>query len=59
MKLFNNKKVITIEPLKLEDYHKCSNIWNMKAQPLAEKWREEIADGNRLVFVYKIIMLVV
>ena len=38
----------------LEDYHKCSNIWNMKAQPLAEKWRGEIADGNRLVFVYKI-----
>lgn len=54
MKLFNNKKVITIEPLKLEDYHKCSNIWNVKTQPLAEKWREEIADGNRLVFVYKI-----
>ena len=26
----------------------------MKAQPLAEKWREEIASGNRLVFVYKI-----
>jgi ribosomal protein S18 acetylase RimI-like enzyme len=54
MKLFNNKKVITIEPLKLEDYHKCSNIWNMKTQPLTEKWREEIASGNRLVFVYKI-----
>lgn len=54
MKLFNNKKVIAIEPLKLEDYHKCSNIWNMKTQPLAEKWRGEIADGNRLVFIYKI-----
>ena len=45
---------IKIEPLKLEDYSKCSNIWNMKTQPLAEKWREEIASGNRLVFVYKI-----
>ena len=44
----------TIEPLKLEDYDKCSNIWNMKAQPLAEKWRTEIARGNRLVFIYKI-----
>lgn len=43
-----------IEPLKPEDYHKCSNIWNMKAQPLAEKWREEIESGNRLVFIYKI-----
>ena len=43
-----------IEPLKYEDYHKCSNIWNMKAQPLSEKWLEEIKTGNRLVFVYKI-----
>ncbi len=47
-------KNIVIEPLKLNDYYKCSNIWNMKAQPLAEKWREEIASGNRLVFIYKI-----
>ena len=45
---------IKIEPLKLEDYSKCSNIWNMKAQPLSEKWREEIVEGNRHVFVYKI-----
>ena len=43
-----------IESLSLEDYHKCSNIWNMKAQPLTEKWREEIDAGNRLVFIYKI-----
>lgn len=40
--------------MRLEEYHKCSNIWNMKSQPLAEKWREEIASGNRLVFIYKI-----
>lgn len=51
MKIFNKHKKHTIEPLKLDDYYKCSNIWNMKAQPLAEKWREEIASGNRLVFV--------
>ena len=43
-----------IEPLKLEDYHKCSNIWNMKAQPLADKWKREIETCNRFVFVYKI-----
>ena len=53
-KILKNSENIVIEPLKLEDYHKCSNIWNMKAQPLAEKWREEIASGNRLVFIYKI-----
>ncbi len=43
-----------IESLRLEDYHKCSNIWNMESQPLAEKWRQEIVSGNRLVFIYKI-----
>ena len=43
-----------IESLRLEDYHKCSNIWNMESQPLAEKWRQEIVSGDRLVFVYKI-----
>ena len=56
--LFKNKsekkQEIKIELLKLDEYEKCSNIWNMKAQPLAEKWREEIPSGNRLVFVYKI-----
>ncbi|MBR5233568.1 MAG: GNAT family N-acetyltransferase [Clostridia bacterium] len=43
-----------IESLRLEDYHKCSNIWNMESQPLAEKWRQEIVSEDRLVFVYKI-----
>ncbi len=53
MKSIPNKQ-ITIEPLNPEDYHKCSNIWSMKSQPLADKWFEEIKSGNRLVFVYKI-----
>lgn len=43
-----------IEPLSFEEYHKCSNIWNMKTQPLAGKWLEEIKNGNRLVYIYKI-----
>ena len=43
-----------IESLRLEDYHKCSNIWNMESQPLAEKWREVISSGNRHVYIYKI-----
>ena len=54
MKKFNKKKTISIEPLKIEDYSKCSNIWNIKKQPLAEKWLEEIKNGNRVVFIYKI-----
>ena len=45
---------ITIEPIHPDDYHKCSNIWNMKTQPLADKWLEEIKSGNRIVYVYKI-----
>ena len=45
---------VKIEQLIPEHYHKCSNIWNMEAQPLAQKWLEEIKNGNRLVFVYKI-----
>ena len=53
-KAFKEFANTVIEPLKLEEYSKCSNIWNMKAQPLTEKWREEIAKGNRLVFIYKI-----
>ncbi len=53
-KAFKEFANTVIEPLKLEEYSKCSNIWNMKKQPLTEKWREEIATGNRLVFIYKI-----
>lgn len=44
----------TIEPLKLEEYYKCSNIWNMKTQSLTDTWHDEIASGNRLVFIYKV-----
>ena len=54
MRIFNKRNKYTIELLDIKDYHKCSNIWNMKTQPLTEKWREEIASGNRQVFVYKV-----
>ena len=50
----NIKKQIKIERLTPEDYPKCSNIWNMKSQPLAEKWYDEIVSGNRQVYIYKI-----
>lgn len=54
MRIFNKRNKYTIELLDIKDYHKCSDIWNMKTQPLTEKWREEIASGNRQVFVYKV-----
>lgn len=51
----NPKEIIfRIEPLDPADYHKCASIWNMKAQPLADKWLDEIKSGNRRVFIYKI-----
>lgn len=45
---------VTVEHLHPEDYHKCSNIWNMNTQPLADTWRNEIESGKRLVYIYKI-----
>lgn len=50
----NPDESVAIERLEPADYSKCSNIWDMKKQPLAEKWKEEIISGNRIVYVYKI-----
>lgn len=39
--------------LKLCDYNKCNNIWDMvKNSEWAKKWYDEIIAGNRIVFVY-------
>lgn len=43
-----------IEPLTLDEYEKCGNIWNMKDNPYTEVFREEIESGNRSVYIYKI-----
>ncbi len=53
-KSFTEYASTIIEPLNPEEYYKCSNIWNMKTQPLKDKWLAEIKQGNRLVFIYKI-----
>jgi len=53
-KSFTEFASIVIERLDVKYYNKCSNIWNMKNQPLAETWRKEIETGKRLVFIYKI-----
>ena len=45
---------MNIELLKLEDYSKCSSIWNMKKQKaLAGKFRDELLSGNRITYVCK------
>ena len=42
-----------IEKLKQENYHRCSNIWDMKKYPdRTEEWQKEIVDGSREVYVY-------
>lgn len=43
----------TIEKLKLEDYEKCNNIWNMSKCEFTEKFRSEIENKNRVVYIYK------
>lgn len=45
---------MSIELLKIEDYSKCNNIWNMKKQSkLAEKFLDELKSGNRVTYTYK------
>lgn len=47
-------KKYTIEKLDIKDYEKCNNIWNMGKCEFTEKFRREIENGNRVVFIYKI-----
>ena len=45
---------MNIESLKIEDYSKCSNIWNMKKQSkLADQFLDELKSGNRVTYVCK------
>lgn len=43
-----------IERLNIKDYSKCNNIWNMEKCEFTEKFYQEIENGNRVVFIYKI-----
>ena len=41
--------------LKPEDYHKCSNIWNMEIRPeLARSFYDELVSGNRIIYIYTV-----
>ena len=41
--------------LKSEDYHKCSNIWNMEKRPeLARSFYDELVSGNRIIYIYTV-----
>ncbi len=46
--------MMNIELLKIEDYSKCNNIWNMKKQSkLAEQFLGELKSGNRVTYICK------
>ncbi len=41
----------TIEKIKIEEYHKCNNIWDMKKCP--QQFKKQIIKGDRMVFICK------
>lgn len=43
-----------IEKLKVEEYFKCSNIWDMDKFPYTEQFLKQITSGSRVVYIYKI-----
>ena len=46
---------ISITELNIQDYPKCSNIWDMnKHKSLADKFYDEIVSGNRKTYIYTI-----
>ena len=46
----NEYQIIKLKP---ENYHKCSNIWDMKKYPdRTETWYKQIVEGSREVYVY-------
>ena len=45
----------SITELNIQDYPKCSNIWDMsKHKSLADKFYDEIVSGNRKTYIYTI-----
>lgn len=50
------KKQYTAEIVRitLDDYYKCNNIWDMKKSPHTEQFANQIKEGKRIVYIYKI-----
>lgn len=42
-----------IEKLRLEEYDKSNNIWDMKSCPFTQQFKEQIACGNRESYLMK------
>jgi len=42
-----------IKKLRIEDYYKCSTIWEMEKNPkMTEGFYKELINGNRMTFIY-------
>ncbi|MDN7229434.1 GNAT family N-acetyltransferase [Planococcus sp. N064] len=42
-----------IKKLRIEDYYKCSNIWDMEKNPkMTVAFYDELVSGNRITFIY-------
>lgn len=46
----NNYEIVKIG---IDEYDKCSNIWNMKDAPFTADFKNQIIRGERNVYVYK------
>lgn len=38
----------------IDEFYRCNHIWDMKKCPFTDKFKKQITDGDRFVFVYKI-----
>ncbi len=43
-----------IQKISIDEYHKCSNIWDITKFPHTEEFKEQIINKNRIVYIYKI-----
>ena len=42
-----------IQEIGIDEYGKCSNIWNMEKCPFTDDFKKQITEENRLVYIYK------
>ncbi len=43
-----------LAPITIDEFSKRNNIWDMKKCPFTEKFKKQIIDGDRFVYIYKI-----
>ena len=37
----------------IDEFSKCNNMWEMKKCPFTEKFKKQIIDGDRFVYIYR------